>query len=99
MDRTAAKTTDLVRHRYSYLDPDLIRQMLAEMGLRRLFNHLLLQTGGDVQEAMRWMRALQERGLIDENIDLQAFFARLTEENVIGEDAHGNLVLAAGGER
>ena len=45
-----------MRHRYSYLDPDLIRQLLAEMGLRRLFNHLLLQTGGDVEEAMRWMR-------------------------------------------
>ena len=48
-----------MRQRYSYLDPDLIRQLLAEMGLRRLFNHLLLQTGGDVEEAMRWMKALQ----------------------------------------
>src|SRR2546428_6351968 len=98
MDRTAAKTTD-VRHRYSYLDPDLIRQLLAEMGLRRLFNHLLLQSGGDVEEAMRWMKALQERGYIDPNIDLQAFFARLVEENIIGQDANGNVVLAAGGER
>ena len=76
-----------MRHRYSYLDPDLIRQLLAEMGLRRLFNHLLLQSGGDVEEAMRWMRALQERGYIDPNIDLEAFFARLMEENVIGQDA------------
>src|SRR5713226_1385269 len=95
----AGEAEEAMRQRYSYLDPDLIRQLLAEMGLRRLFNHLLLQTGGDVQEAMRWMRALQERGLIDENIDLEAFFARLTEEKVIGEDANGNLVLAAGGER
>jgi len=88
-----------MRHRYSYLDPDLIRQLLAEMGLRRLFNHLLLQSGGDVDEAMRWMRALQDRGYIDPNIDLDAFFARLMEENVIGEDANGNVVLGAGGER
>jgi uncharacterized protein with von Willebrand factor type A (vWA) domain len=88
-----------MRHRYSHLDPDLIKQMLEEMGLRRLFNHLLLQSGGDVEEAMRWMRMLQQRGLIDENVDLEAFFARLTEENVIGEDSNGNLVLAAGGER
>src|SRR5712691_12765710 len=95
----AGEAEEAMRQRYSYLDPDLIRQLLAEMGLRRLFNHLLLQTGGDVQEAMRWMRALQERGLIDENVDLAAFFARLTEENVIGEDANGNLVLATGGER
>ena len=88
-----------MRHRYSHLDPDLIRELLSEMGLRRLFNHLMLQSGGDVEEAMRWMRALQERGYIDENIDLEAFFARLVEENVIGQDANGNVVLAAGGER
>ncbi|MDP9360568.1 MAG: VWA domain-containing protein [Acidobacteriota bacterium] len=88
-----------MRHRYAYLDPDLIRQLLAEMGLRRLFNHLLLQSGGDVDEAMRWMRALQDRGYIDPNIDLDAFFARLMEENVIGQDANGNVVLGAGGER
>src|SRR5213592_2095527 len=88
-----------LRQRYSYLDPELIRQMLAEMGLRRLFNHLQLQTGGEVEEAMRWMRALQERGYLDPDIDLDAFFARLTEENVIGQDANGNLVLASGGER
>ncbi|HUP46495.1 MAG TPA: VWA domain-containing protein [Thermoanaerobaculia bacterium] len=88
-----------MRHRYGYLDPDLIRQILNEMGLRRLFNHLLLQTGGDVEEAMRWMRALQDRGLIDPGVDLEAFFARLVEENVLGQDAEGNVVLAAGGER
>src|SRR5713101_802402 len=88
-----------MRHRYSYLDPELIKQLLAEMGLRRLFNHLLLQSGGDVEEAMRWMRALQERGYIDPSIDLEAFFARLVEENIIGQDANGNVVLAAGGER
>jgi len=88
-----------VRQRYSYLDPDLIRQILAQLGLRRLFNHLLLQSGGDVEEAMRWMRMLQQRGLIDENIDLDAFFAQLVEENIVGEDANGNLTLAAGGER
>ena len=58
-----------MRHRYSWLDPELIRQILSEMGLRRLFNHLLLQSGGDVEEAMRWMRMLQERGLIDSSVD------------------------------
>src|SRR6266571_4291522 len=88
-----------MRQRYSHLDPDLIRQLLEQMGLRRLFNHLLLQSGGDVEEAMRWMRMLQQRGYIDPDVDLEAFFARLTEENVIGEDGEGKLTLAAGGER
>src|SRR3981081_507163 len=88
-----------MRHRYSYLDPDYIRQLLAELGLRRLFNQLLLQSGGDVDEAMRWMRLLQQRGYIDPDVDLDAFFAQLTEENVIEEDGEGNLGLAAAGER
>ncbi|MGZ8867674.1 MAG: hypothetical protein ACXW2P_04955, partial [Thermoanaerobaculia bacterium] len=88
-----------MRQRYAYLDPALIQQILNEMGLRRLFNHLLLQTGGDVEEAMQWMRALQERGLIGEEVDLDAFFARLLEENVIGRDGEGNIVMGPGGER
>src|SRR5436189_6459356 len=88
-----------MRHQYSYLDPDLIRQILAQLGLRRLFNHRLRPSGGDVEEAMRWMRMLQQRGYIDGDIDLEAFFAQLTEENVLGRDGEGNLVLAAGGER
>jgi Ca-activated chloride channel family protein len=88
-----------VRHRYSYLDPRLIQQLLNELGLRRLFNHLLLQSGGDVEEAMRWMRALQERGYLDPTIDLEAFFARLLEENIIGEDRNGQLMMGPAGER
>ena len=88
-----------MRHRYSYLDPALIQQLLNEMGLRRLFNNLLLQSGGDVEEAMRWMRALQERGYLDPNVDLDAFFARLVDEELIGEDRNGSLVIGPAGER
>jgi Ca-activated chloride channel family protein len=88
-----------LRHTYTHLDPELIQQLLNEMGLRRLFNHLLLQSGGDVEEAMRWMRMLQQRGYLDPSIDLEAFFAQLMAENIIGPDGQGNLVLGAGGER
>jgi uncharacterized protein with von Willebrand factor type A (vWA) domain len=88
-----------MRTRYSYLDPELIQRLLAEMGLRRLFNHLLLQTSGDVDEAMRWMRMLQERGYLDPDIDLDAFFAQMMQQNVIGQDGEGNHTLSAGGER
>lgn len=88
-----------MRYRYGYLDPDLIRQMLEQMGLRRLFNQLLLQTGGDVEQAMDWMRELQARGFLDPSIDLEEFFESLERDNLIGRDGQGNLVLAAGGER
>jgi Ca-activated chloride channel homolog len=88
-----------MRFRYGYLDPSLIQQLLGELGLRRLFNHLVLQSGGDVEEAMRWMRALQDRGYIDAGVDLDEFFARLFEDDLVGSDADGNVVLTAGGER
>jgi uncharacterized protein with von Willebrand factor type A (vWA) domain len=88
-----------LRSRYSYLDPELIRQLLSEMGLRRLFNHLLLQSGGDVDEAMRWMRMLQQRGYLDPDLDLDEFLAQLMAENIVSSDAEGNLTLSSGGER
>ncbi|HEX7707095.1 MAG TPA: VWA domain-containing protein [Thermoanaerobaculia bacterium] len=88
-----------MRSRYSHLDPSLIQRLLNELGLRRLFNHLLLQSAGDVEEAMRWMRELQTRGYLDPDLDLDEFFARLLEQNVIAHDGEGNLTLGAGGER
>ncbi len=88
-----------MRHRYGYLDPALIQQLLQEMGLRRLFNQLLLQAGGDAEEAMEWMRELQQRGYLDPSIDLEAFFDSLLDQNILGTDGDGRVVLAAAGER
>jgi Ca-activated chloride channel homolog len=88
-----------MRHRYGFLDPQLLQQLLSEMGLRKLFNQLLLQSGGDAEEAMEWMRELQARGYIDPSIDLEAFFAQLVDENLLTADGEGNVALAAGGER
>ena len=33
--------------------------------LVKLFLQLVLQAGGDVEEALRWMQYLQDRGMID----------------------------------
>jgi len=88
-----------MRFRYGYLDPTLIQRLLQEMGLRRLFNHLLLQTGGDVEEAMKWMRELQARGYLDPSLDLDEFFEKLAEENLLDRDGEGNLILSTAGER
>ena len=86
-----------MRHRYSYLDPELIRQLLAEMGLRRLFNQLLLQSGGDVDEAMRWMRMLQQHSAGDPDdvfptLGKEAIFQHFTRERVMSEDAKRDWV-------
>lgn len=88
-----------MRHRYFHLDPSLLAQLLNDEALRRLLNQLLLQAGGDPERAMEWMRQLQERGLIGENLDLEAFFDRLLAANLFGSDGDGVLVLTAAGER
>ena len=88
-----------MRHRYFHLDPELLRSLLAGLDLQRLFNRLLLSAGGDVDEAMEWMRYLQKQGYIDESIDLEAFFADLEQQRMIERDQDGSLVLSAVGER
>jgi uncharacterized protein with von Willebrand factor type A (vWA) domain len=88
-----------MRHRYGYLDPALIQAILAGLDLLRLFNQLVLASAGDVDEAMEWMRYLQQQGYLDESIDLDAFFASLEEQDLIRGDGEGGMALTAGGER
>jgi Ca-activated chloride channel homolog len=87
-----------MRYRYAEYPADLLRRLLTFQELTRLFLQLVLQTGGDVEEALRWMRYLQDRGIIDESIDLEAF-RRALEKNEIVEERDGQLALSAGGER
>jgi len=88
-----------VRHRYLHLDPALIRAILAGLDLLRLFNRLVLASGGNVEEAMEWMRYLQRQGYVDESIDLESFFASLEDQQLVGRDPDGGLQLTTAGER
>jgi Ca-activated chloride channel family protein len=88
-----------MKHQYLYLDPELIKALLAGLDLLRLFNQLVLATGGDVEEAQDWMRYLQQQGHLPEEIDLEAFFASLENQNLVGRDGDGGLQLTTGGER
>jgi uncharacterized protein with von Willebrand factor type A (vWA) domain len=88
-----------MRHRYAYLDPELIRALLAGLDLLRMFNQLVLASGGDVEEAMEWMRYLQKQGYIDESIDLEAFFESLEDQSLIAQDGEGGMQLTTSGER
>ncbi len=88
-----------MRHRYRHLDPELLRSLLAGIDLMRIWNHLLLAAGGDPEEAMEWMRQLQARGYLAPDLDLDAFFAELERERLIGRDGDGTLVLTGAGER
>ncbi|MBZ0115007.1 MAG: VWA domain-containing protein [Thermoanaerobaculia bacterium] len=88
-----------MRHRYLHLDPELLRGLKIDGDLRRLFQQLLLVTGGDTEEAMAWMRYLQEQGRLDPSVDLEAFFESLEEDGVIGRAEDGTPVLTGAGER
>jgi len=88
-----------MRHRYRYLDPELLRSLLAELDLLRLFNQLVLASGGDPEQAMEWMRELQRRGYLDQNVDLEAFFASLEDRRLVGRNEEGSLQLTVAGER
>ena len=72
---------------------------MAGMDLMRLFNQLLLASGGDVEEAMEWMRYLQEQGHIDDGVDLDAFFDELEENRLVERASDGSLSLSSTGER
>jgi len=88
-----------MRHRYFYLDPELLRALLASLDLQRLFNQLLLASGGDAEEAMEWMRYLQEQGYLPEGLDLEAFFDSLEDQEVLARGADGIRQLSGVGER
>lgn len=88
-----------MRHRYLQFDPSLIERLLDDEALRRLFNQLLLQAGGDPEQAIDWMRQLQERGIIHQSVDLEAFLDRLMATGLLGSDGEGGLVLTVSGER
>jgi len=88
-----------MRHRYRYLDPALLQALAASLDLRQLFNQLLLASGGDVEEAMEWMRYLQEQGVLSDQVDLDAFFQALEDEEMLGRNSDGMLQLTGTGER
>jgi uncharacterized protein with von Willebrand factor type A (vWA) domain len=88
-----------MRHRYLHLDPSLLQSLMAGMELQRLFQQLLLASGGDAEEAMEWMRYLQDQGHLDPAVDLDAFFASLEEQQVLERTPEGRLALTGVGER
>lgn len=87
-----------MRLRYSEWDEDLIRRLLAQRDLMRLFNYLLLQTNGDVEEALEWLKYLQEQGILPPDIDLTDFERRLKEDRIIDEK-NKRLSLTPKGEK
>jgi len=52
----------------------------------RLFNYLVLQTSGDVDQAMEWLRQLaEEYGIFDDNLTMEELIQKLKELGLIEE--------------
>jgi uncharacterized protein with von Willebrand factor type A (vWA) domain len=88
-------------YRYAYLDPALVEleQLLAR--LKALFEHLLLQTNGDVDEALRWLERIAERyQLFGERMDIDRFKQWLEGQKLIRPAPRGGASeLTRKGER
>jgi len=86
-------------YRYGEMPLELLRALLTYEELLKLFLDLVTRSGGDVEEALAWLKELQRRGFIDASIDLDAFREELEKQGLVGRDGKGNLVLAGPGER
>jgi Ca-activated chloride channel family protein len=65
----------------SATDEQKLEQMIS------LFSYLVVQTSGDVQEALEWLKQLaEEYGLFDENMTMDDVLDKLREKGII-EDA------------
>jgi Ca-activated chloride channel homolog len=65
--------------------------------LMQLFSHLLVQTSGDVEEAMEWLRQLaEEYGIFDENLSMEDLVQKLKEMGII-EEVNNTPVLTTKG--
>ncbi len=86
-----------MQFRYSKWTPDSMTDEQRLQSLISLFSYLLLQTSGDVDEAVEWLKQLaQEYGLFDENMTLEDLVNKLKEMGII-EDAKDMMILTTKG--
>lgn len=65
--------------------------------LTSLFNYLVLQTSGNVEEALEWLRQLaEEYGIFDENLTMEELIQKMKELGVI-EEINGTMEITTKG--
>jgi len=84
----------MIRLIYKDFDPALWEAVQDFEQLREVFLYLLLKTHGDAQDALDIMRALQGRGYLNPDVDLDEFAERLNAEKLVRrEGTDARLVL------
>lgn len=82
-----------MRFTYSQWRPDSQTDETRLQQLMQLFSHVLIQTSGDVQEALDWLKQLaEEYGIFDENLSMDDLLDKLREMGVI-EEINGEPTL------
>jgi uncharacterized protein with von Willebrand factor type A (vWA) domain len=87
---------------FRYEKYDAARERLRQRieRIERIFRHLLLALGGDVDEALHHLARLGKRyGLFDEKFGIEDFKRWLERNKVVARTGDGGLGLAAAGER
>ncbi len=86
-----------MRIRYSQWTPESTTDEQRLEQMMSLFSYLVVQTSGDVQEALEWLEQLaKEYGLFDENMSMDDLIDKLREMGII-EDVKNGLQLTTKG--
>ncbi|HAL57063.1 MAG TPA: hypothetical protein DCP63_11470 [Bacteroidetes bacterium] len=86
-----------MRLRYTKWTPESKTDEQRLRSLTSLFSFLLIQTNGEVEEALDWLRQLAEQyGLLDETLTVEDLIRKLREEGII-EDVKDTLTLTTRG--
>jgi uncharacterized protein with von Willebrand factor type A (vWA) domain len=89
-----------VDFRYQAFDPRLHDLAKFLQQLEKIFQHLLLQTDGDVDEALSWLEKLGERyGWFSERFSIDDFRRWLEKRRMVAAAPGGGMSLTPHGER
>ena len=82
-----------MRFRYSKWTPGSMTDEQRLQSLMSLFSYMMIQTSGDVEEALEWLRQLGDKyGFFDRSLTLDDLIQKLKEQGII-EDAKDTFVL------
>ena len=86
-----------MRLRYSQWRPDSATDEQRLQQMMSLFSYLLVQTSGNVEEALQWLRELaREYGLLDETMTMEELIQKLRDMGII-EEIDGQFTLTQKG--
>ena len=89
-----------MRFRYTKWTPDPEASRRRFNKLLKLFNQLLLMTNGDVDEAVEWLKQLNDRyNMFRSEEELERFIQAMKQQGLIGEGEGGSLVITQKGNQ